>query len=135
MFVSPKQRTAAVGNSLLDAVSCPTSVVKANRWRHYKPRERSILWLPTGLFGKSAFLLDFTFRKMILVHLKSIPAGFCKLNSLWTKKALYSWLVKSSTYKPASVQFFFCWKYNGKKSTHAQTVCIRLRGGGASEQD
>jgi len=51
-------------------------------------------WLIDRFF---TFLLDCSFGKIILPHLKSsIPAGFCKLNRHWNlfaKKAQHSWLV------------------------------------------
>ena len=51
-------------------------------------------WLINRFF---TFLLDCSFGKIILRHLKSsIPAGFCKLNRHWNlfpKKAQQSWLL------------------------------------------
>ena len=74
------------GYSLLaKAVTSAVSVVKADRVQGgvcTKILLRVFLWLLvlllTALFGKSICHLSM-FGKMILVHLKSIPAGFCKL--------------------------------------------------------
>ena len=90
MFVSPKKKTAAPGDSLL--AKAVLSVVKADSvqgggTKSMYEREISILWLPMTLFGNQivTFLLDCTFGKMILPRLKSsIPAGFFKLNRLWS---------------------------------------------------
>ena len=78
---------AASGYSLLaKTVMSTVSVVKADRVQGGACTKRDtevFLWLLelllTALFGKSICYLS-TFGKMILVHLKSIPAGFCKLN-------------------------------------------------------
>ena len=59
MLVSPKQRTAALGDSLLTmAVSCPVSVVKVDSVQGggTTNRAQSILWLPMGLFCKDVHL-------------------------------------------------------------------------------
>ena len=82
---------AAPGYSLhAKAVSCAVSVVKGrscSRRSRYKPctnREISVS-VPTrvatnGLFLVNRFCYFSTFGKMTLPRLKSIPAGFCKLN-------------------------------------------------------
>ena len=78
---------AASGYSLLaKAVTSAVSVVKVDRvqGRACTKRDTEVfLWLLvlllTALFGKSICYLS-TFGIMILAHLKSIPAGFCKLN-------------------------------------------------------
>ena len=78
---------AASGYSLLaKAVTSAVSVVKADLVQGGACTKRDtevFLWLLvlllTALFGKSICHLS-TFGKMILVHLKSIPARFYKLN-------------------------------------------------------
>ena len=68
-----KKWTAAPGNPLLaKAVSSPVSVGKPDSGgaTNRVQREISVLWLPNGFF---TFLLDRTFGKMILPHLKVVP--------------------------------------------------------------
>ena len=85
-FTQIKERVAAApGYSLLGkAISFIVSVVKADRVQdgaatNCVRREISVSVATNGPFGKSICYLS-TFGKLILAPLKSIPAGFCKLN-------------------------------------------------------
>ena len=106
-FTQIKKRVAAApGYSLLaKAVSCAVSVVTADCVQggaatNRVQREISVS-VATGVATNSCFwqidLLPFYVWKMTLPHLKSIPAGFYKLNCRYvqciSKKTLYSWLV------------------------------------------
>ena len=107
MFTSRIQR-----REWLQAISCTVSVVKADHVQGgatTKGDEYFCGYQQPFLVNRFVtFLLDCMFGKMILLRLKSdIPAGFCKLNRRWTKKALYSWLVQSSTYTDKEVQEAF----------------------------
>ena len=82
---------AAPGYSLLakQAVSCAISVVKGwscSRWSRYKPctkRDKCFCAYSCGYqrsFSVNWFVTFLRLEKLTLWHLKSIPAGFCKLN-------------------------------------------------------